>query len=413
VINVMLVSKQEAALKTLRQFLGADSELELIAEASGGDSALEAVELNEPDILVINAGGTESDSVAFAERILLRKPRVFVILLQQEITIDNLRAANAAGCHNVIPFPSDAKAFCDYIHRVYHSESSRIEALDTNERVTWASKVLTVYGAKGGLGKTTITVNLAMKLAEYHKKVVIVDLDLQFGDVHIFMDMEPKDTIAELMQDLNNPNMESVRQYLTVHPSGVHVLCAPKSPEYADMISADRVQSLLALLRANYDYVIVDTGANLTDTTVSALEAATTILFVSGLDVSILKNSKVALNVLEGLGLKKKVRTVINRAVEINSITIGDLQRIIDAPILARIPSDYMVAVAALNQGHPFVQAMPKTKLSVAISDMTDIIVTGAPGIDLQKLPAKERRALAKKNKAMEKAQKKAQRKKR
>jgi len=407
VIEIMLVSKQDAVLRTLRQHLSLDSELELIAEAPGGDAALEAVEISEPNLLILNYGNADSDTINLAERILTRKPRTFVVLLLQDMTLDSLQSANAAGCHNVIPFPADGKEFCSYLRRIYHAENSRIEALDTHERVTWASKVLTVFGAKGGLGKTTIAVNLAIKLAEQNKKVCIVDLDLQFGDVHIFMDMEPKDTIAELIQDLSAPAMETVYPYLTIHPSGVHVLAAPKSPEYAEMISGDRVQSLLGVLRANYDYVIVDTGSNFSDATISALEASTTILFLTGLDVSILKNSKVALNVLETLGLKKKVRTVINRAVELNTITIADVQRIIDAPIIARIPSDYMVAVAALNQGHPFVQAMPKSRLAAAITDLAGSIVAGTTGLDLQKLPKKERRALAKKEKALDKKKKK------
>ena len=392
-IHIMLVSRQEPVLKTLRQFIGTDGEMSVAAEAAGGDAALEKVENISPDILILNSGGQDADAVSLAERIIMRKPRTFVIMLVEEVTVEALQNANAAGCHNVIRFPDDAKELCNYIRRVYHAENGRIDALDGKEHVTWASKVLTVFGAKGGLGKTTIAANLAIKLAEGNKKVALVDLDLQFGDVSIFLDLDTKETVADMMQDLPSFTIDSVRSYMNVHPSGVNILCAPKSPEYADLVSADRVQQLIALLRANYDYVIIDTGSNFSDTTLSALEASTTILFVTGLDVSILKNSKLAMNILDSLGLKKKVRVIINRAVEINSITIDYVQRIVDAPILMRIPSDYMVAVAALNQGQPFVQAMPKSKLSLAVSDVARIIVQGAEGYDLQQLSAKERRA--------------------
>jgi len=402
-IDVMTVSKDEQVVRTLRQFLTLDGDLDLVSESAGGDDALQQVEIISPDILLLHAGGADLDAAGMAERIIARKPRTFVIMILQEMTVEALQAATAAGCHNVIPFPADGKEFCSYLHRVYNSEHGRIEALDSNESVTWASKVLTVYGAKGGLGKTTIAVNLAIKLAEMNKKVAIVDLDLLFGDVHIFMDIEPKDTIAELVQELNRPSIDAVRSYMTKHPSGVHVLSAPKSPEYADAINGDQVQALLNLLRANYDYVIVDTGSNFSDATLGAMDASTTILFVTGLDVSILKNSKVSLNVLDTLGYKKKVNTIINRAVEINTITLADVERIIDAPIIARIPSDYMVAVAALNQGQPFVQTMPKSKLSLGITDLVAKIVSGTNSIDLQKLPKKDRRALKKQSKTKEK----------
>lgn len=407
-IGIILVSKQANVLRTLGQFLGTDPELEILSEVSGSDEALEKVDLFSPNILLVNAGGSDTDAVTLAERVIQRKPRTFVILLMQHMDLESYQLASAAGCHNIAPFPESAKELCGFVHRVFNTESDRITALDTNERATWSSKVITVYGAKGGLGKTTIAVNLALKLAEQKKKVAILDLDLLFGDVHIFMDVEPKETISDLMQEAFSNSIDSVRAFMTVHPSGVHILCAPKTPEYAETVSGDRIQSLLALLRSYYDYVIIDTAVNFSDPTLAALEASTTILFVTGLDVSVLKNSKVAMSILESLGQKKKVRVIINRAVEINSITIADVQRIVDAPILSRIPSDYMVAVAALNQGQPFVQSAPKAKLSLAIGDIAEKILTGTDHFDMQKLPARERRALMRRYKTREKAEKKA-----
>ena len=397
----MTVSKQEKVRDVLRDYLGSDSELEIVAEEKGGDAALEKVENISPDILLINS--EDSDAFSLAERVIQRKPRTFVILIAEQFTVDVLKNANAVGCHNVIAFPETAKALCDDVHRVYNAENGRIAALDGNQRVVWTSKVITVFSAKGGIGKTTIATNLAIKLAEKNKKVVVLDLDLQFGDVHIFMDAEPKETIADLVQDMDQATIDSVRSYMTVHPSGVNIIAAPKSPEYAEMISGDRMQTLLGLLRSYYDYVIIDTATNFSDVTIAALEASTLILFVTGLDVSILKNSKTALSVLESLGQKKKVRTVINRAIEINSISTADVQRIVDAPILARIPSDYMMAVAALNRGQPFVQSAPKAKLSLAIADIAEKIESGKDNFDIQQLTPKERRALLKKYRTKEK----------
>lgn len=406
-INIMIVSRQEAAVSALRHFISEDPDLEVSADARGGESALEKVETIAPDELIIWADENDPDAINLAERIILRKPRTFVILLVPELSIDIYTAAANAGCHNVFPYPEEGKELIDLIHRVYNTESGRLSALTTNQRVTWSSRVLTVFGAKGGLGKTTIAVNLAMKLAALKKKVAIVDLDLQFGDVHIFMDVDPKDTISDLMQDMANPTIDTVRSYMTVHPSGVHLLCAPKSPEYADLVSAEKLQTVLGLLRSYYDFVIIDTAANFTDPIITALEASTTILFLTGLDVSILKNSKVAMSILDSLGQKKKVRAIINRAVEINSITIADVQRIVDAPILSRVPSDYMMAVAALNRGQPFVQSAPRSKLSLAVADMAEKLAEGKDNFDLQQLSPKERRALMRKYRTKDKAEKK------
>ena len=407
-ISIVLVSKQAGVCRTLRDYLSTDPQLDLLAELSNTDEALEKVDLLSPNILMIHTGESDTDAISLAERVIQRKPRTFVILLMQPLTLERTQAANAAGCHNIAPFPQNAKELCDFVHRVHNTENDRITALDTNERATWSSKIITVYGAKGGLGKTTIATNLAVMLAKQKKKVAILDLDLLFGDVHVFMDLEPKETIADLMQERACNSIDAVRAFMTVHSSGIHILCAPKTPEYAETVSGDRVQSLLALLRSYYDYIIIDTAVNFSDPVLAALEASTTILFLTGLDVSILKNSKTALSILESLGQKKKVRVIINRAVEINSITVSDVQRIVDAPILARIPSDYLVAVAALNQGQPFAQNAPKAKLSLAISDIAEKIITGNDQFDIQKLSPRERRALMRRYKTKDKAEKKA-----
>ena len=407
-ISIILVSKQSGLNRTLRTFLETDPELELESELSGADEALEKVDLLCPNILLIHAGDSDQDAISLAERVIQRKPRTFVILLMENVTLERMQMANAAGCHNIAPVPQEAKELCNLIHRVHNTENDRITALDSNERATWSSKILTVYGAKGGLGKTTIATNLALMMAKQKKKVCLIDLDLLFGDVHVFLDIEPKETISDLMLEHSSTSIDAVRAFMTVHPSGIHILCAPKTPEYAETVSGDRIQSLLALLRSYYDYIIIDTGVNFSDPTLAALEASTAILFLTGLDVSILKNSKLAMSILESLGQKKKVRVIINRAVEINSITVSDVQRIIDAPILARIPSDYLVAVAALNQGQPFVQCSPKSKLTLAIRDITEKILTGNDQFDIQKLSPRERRALMKRYKTKEKAEKKS-----
>lgn len=407
-ISIILVSKQSGLNRTLRTFLETDPELELESELSGADEALEKVDLLCPNILLIHAGDSDQDAISLAERVIQRKPRTFVILLMENVTLERMQMANAAGCHNIAPIPQEAKELCNLIHRVHNTENDRITALDSNERATWSSKILTVYGAKGGLGKTTIATNLALMMAKQKKKVCLIDLDLLFGDVHVFLDIEPKETISDLMLEHSSTSIDAVRAFMTVHPSGIHILCAPKTPEYAETVSGDRIQSLLALLRSYYDYIIIDTGVNFSDPTLAALEASTTILFLTGLDVSILKNSKLAMSILESLGQKKKVRVIINRAVEINSITVSDVQRIIDAPILARIPSDYLVAVAALNQGQPFVQCSPKSKLTLAIRDIAEKILTGNDQFDIQKLSPRERRALMKRYKTKEKAEKKS-----
>ena len=381
-IKVLLISKMERNIEALRSKIE-DEEIIIIGDSVGGAQALDKIENTSPDIIIMTLGAGDTDVLNLAERIILHRPKTFVILVADSLDVEIMQEAVKVGCHNLIEFPSTSKEFSEYIKSVYHNESIRIKSLSNKDTLVWASRVITVFGAKGGLGKSTIAANLAVKLAEKRKKVALVDLDLQFGDLNIFLDLEPKDTIVELVQDVVTPNIDSVRSYMSVHSSGVHVLCAPRSPEYAELVSADKVQSLLSLLRTYYDYVIVDTSPSFTDVTITAIESSSMLFFVTGLDISILRNSKLSVSLLESLQQTDKIKLIVNRAVDMNSITINDVQKIIGYPIWAKLPSDYKVAVNALNRGVPFVTGAPNSKLSASISGLTEILIKGSADYDL------------------------------
>ena len=388
-INVLLISKYESNLSAMRRMID-DEEIAILGESSGGNKALDKIENTSPDIVIMMLGAEDPDVLSLTERIILHRPRTHVVLVAEDLDMDILQSAIKVGAHNVTEFPATPKDFAEYIKSVFNNENTRINSLNAKQNISWMSRVVTVFGAKGGLGKTTIAANLAVKLASLHKKVALVDLDLQFGDAHIFLDIEPLDTIAELVQQVSTPTIDTVRSYMSVHSSGVHVLCAPKSPEYAELVSADKVQALLSLLRTYYDYVIIDTSPAFNDVTITALESSSTILFVTGLDISILKNSKLSLTLLESLQQKDKVKLIINRAVDISSITVHDVQKIIGCPIWAKIPSDYKVAVTALNRGVPFVVSAPASKLSQSISEVSKILLSDNLEYDIQSAGKKE-----------------------
>ncbi|HCP15614.1 MAG TPA: hypothetical protein DIT32_07665, partial [Peptococcaceae bacterium] len=275
-INVMLISKYESNLSAMRRMID-DEEIAILGESSGGNKALDKIENTSPDIVIMMLGAEDPDVLSLTERIILHRPRTHVILVAEDLDMDILQSAIKVGAHNVTEFPATPKEFAEYIKSVFNNENTRINSLNAKQNISWMSRVVTVFGAKGGLGKTTIAANLAVKLASLHKKVALVDLDLQFGDAHIFLDIEPMDTIAELVQQVSTPTIDTVRSYMSVHSSGVHVLCAPKSPEYAELVSADKVQALLSLLRTYYDYVIIDTSPAFNDVTITSLESSSTI----------------------------------------------------------------------------------------------------------------------------------------
>lgn len=384
-IKVLLVSKLEKNMAVLRNQLQ-DEDFVVMAESESGASALEYVENQEPDMVVISMTEGDLDALNLAERIITYRPKCFVVLVAEEMNMEVMQSAMRIGAHNVTALSDNGKEFCDYLRGVYNSETLRIRSLSEHQNMAWSSQVITVFSAKGGCGKTSLAVNTAVALAEKGKKVAIIDLDLQFGDVPTFMDLEPRDTIAELMQETYSATIDTIRSYMMTHSSGVHVLCAPKSPEYAEMISAERVQSLLSMIRSYYDYVIVDTASALNDVTVSAIELSNQVFFLTGLDISSLKNARLAMNLLESLQQKEKLSVIITRADDSNMITLDDVEQVLHAPVYMTVPTEYNVAVNALNKGVPFVTGAANSKLSSAVAELVKPLLGGAaPVVDNKK----------------------------
>ncbi len=377
-IKVLLVSKVDSHLSVLRQQLQ-DEEIAILGESDGGTDTLELVENLDPEMVVFSMAEDDQDTLNLAERILTYRPRCFVVLVTEQLSMQAMRSAMAIGAHNVTALTEEPKDLVDYVKGVYHNESLRLRAMSNHQDVAWSSQVFTVFSAKGGQGKTTMAVNLAAALADKGKKVAIVDLDLQFGDVPTYMDIEPRETMVELLQDNYTLTIDTIRSYMVMHSSGVHVLCAPKSPEYSEMISAKRIQNLLSTMRSYYDFVILDTASVFNDVTLTAIEASNKVFLLTAMDLASLKNARLAMNLFESLQQKEKVAVIINRYDDSSSIKLEDVEQVLHETVTTMLPTDQSAALNALNKGLPFVTSAPSSKLSAAVLELVDGILSGDP----------------------------------
>lgn len=374
-IKALIISKIDEKREFLKEMLD-QSEIQIIGESRGGVSALDKIENVNPNLVIMTYDKFDTDVINIAERIYSTKPNTVVVFIVDELSVANLQKSMEAGVRNVNIFPEDKTDFVSWLTTAYNTDKVHLMNNTDNKNIGLLSQIVTVFGAKGGIGKTTIAVNLAAKLASQNYKVALLDFDLQFGDVGVFLNLDVKDTLAELLQEKSKFDIDSVRSYMNIHSSGVHVLAAPKSPEYAESINANQIEKLLNVLRAYYDYVILDTPATFNDITMTAIEGSASVIFVTGLDISILRNSKISMNLLESLQQKDKVKVVINREVDGN-ITQKDVEKIIGKNVWATIPSDYSVAVNSLNKGIPFVVSSPKNKMSTAFNLITNKLTNG------------------------------------
>ncbi|WP_064092018.1 AAA family ATPase [Rossellomorea aquimaris] len=233
-------------------------------------------------------------------------------------------------------------------------------------------EMIAVCSAKGGVGRTVLTVNLAISLFKKNIGVSILDGDLQFGDIGLAMDLQSTFTIKDVMEEIAQLDEHTLISYLCKHDSGVRVLPAPDRPEFAELVTKEAIQKVIDLLLQEFSYLVVDTGVGLGEQTIELLEKADQILVVTNLEMATLKNTKLMLETLELLGIRDKVQIVINRSTMESVIGASDVPDIlgIEDPIF--IPNDFGVASQSLNVGIPFVINQGKTEIAKSIFKMAE-----------------------------------------
>lgn len=250
-------------------------------------------------------------------------------------------------------------------------------------------KMIAVCSAKGGIGRTILSVNLAVSLSKRNQSVAVLDGDFQFGDVSLAMDLQHTFTIKEAMDGFGSLDEHRLEEYLSVHGSGVRVLPAPERPEYADLLTKEAVSKMVDFLLMKHDFVVCDTGAGLNEQTLNLIEKADDILVVATLEMAAMKNTKLLLETLDILGLRDKVRVVLNRANMESVIKAEDGARILgeEAPIY--IPNDFQTCSRSLNMGSPFVIGNSKSEIAKAVFKMAELIASNQAGDGIGKKKAK------------------------
>jgi len=246
--------------------------------------------------------------------------------------------------------------------------------------------MICVLGPKGGTGKTVTTSNLASALALADKRVAVVDLDLQFGDVALCMGVRPETTIHDLASSPGSVDAEKLEAYLVPHESGARVLVAPTRPDHAASITVDFLRDIYGLLRATNDFVVVDTSPGFTPEVISAIDAASDICMLSMLDTLSLKNTRLGLETLDLMGYDSgRTVLVLNRADSRVGISDDDVERIVGRKPEVRIPSDVEVT-RSVNDGRPIVLSRPKAEAAQSFRRLADVFLARvgvAPPIDV------------------------------
>ncbi|WP_380168604.1 CpaE family protein [Jannaschia sp. R86511] len=355
-----------------------------------------------PRTVVLGPTVALTDAVALAAQLRVTRPEVGVVLQRGSVDTAVLAEALRAGVREVVP-AEDAGALVEAVRRSDDVGAALARRPDAPGHGGGPGRVVTVFSAKGGCGKTTISTNLGAALADGgRRRVVVVDLDLAFGDVAIALQLFPVRTIADAMpMGAEDLDLAALSTLLTPHSPGLTTLVAPVEPGAADGIPASLVTRILELLRESFDFVIVDTPPAFDDQVLAAFDLSDSIVLLATLDIPALKNLKLTLETLELLSYpRERWRIVLNRSDSKVGLSISEVEKTLRTAITAQVPSSRDVP-ASVNRGVPIVLDDPKHPVSLAIKQFAENdLAAGTPSAPAEPVRGDRRGFLRRRHRA-------------
>ena len=320
-------------------------------------------ESTPPNVVVLDASVEPEAGLELAARFDAQCPAISVILVT-ESAAEVSRAAMQAGVRDILHPAADIADIRQVLDRAFSAAVERAAALDrakgaqpADDASAKTGRVITIVSPKGGVGKTTVATNLAVGLARtVPNSTVLVDLDVQFGDVASALDLEPEYWLPDAVHGPASRDPMVLKTFLTRHQTGLYVICGPRTPADAEGISGQDVSRLLQMLASEFAYVVVDTAPGLSDHTLAALDRTTDLVLLTSMDVPGIRGLRKELDTLTQLGLAPNSRHVVLNFIDTRAgLSIADVEATIGTRIDERLPRSKAI-VASVNQGLPLLQ---------------------------------------------------------
>jgi len=377
-IRVLIVDDIPETRENLRKLLFFESDIEVVGAATSGEEGITMSGELKPDIVLMDINMPGVDGITASEAITQQVPFTQIIMMSVQGEADYLRRSMLAGAREFLIKPFSSDELITSIRRVHELGASRREAMPATappspkleERPPEElGKIIAVFSPKGGVGCSTVAINLAIALHRVDKKpVALVDGSLQFGDVAVLLNLQANRSLADLAPHVDELDHDLLNHVVLDHESGIGALLAPPRPEMADMIAPGVLNTILDELRNLYAYIVVDTPNTLADVTLTVLDTADLVVLITTPDIPSIKNAKLFFEVTEALEYPPaKTILILNKANRSANIRAEDIQASIKHPVVVQIPLDERTATAAANQGVPFMISAQSTPLAQAM----------------------------------------------
>jgi pilus assembly protein CpaE len=347
-------------------------QLEALVRKGPGFGVMEAAQGQWPDLLIMELGAAPEENFARIEEFLNagRVKEIFVCAAGADPAL--LMRAMRAGVKEFFPLPLDEVE----VRRALERFKERTQKIAVVPQAPRQGKVISVGGSKGGVGTTTVAVNLAVACAESERapSVALLDMNTLFGEIPLFLEISPKFHWGEITRNINRLDDTFLMNVLTRHGSGVHVLPSPAYLNGHHAPTPDIMQRLLEVMRRVFDVVVIDAGQSMSDASLKGLQLSDQVLLVSILSLPCLSNTSKLLRSYADLGYVKKERlkVILNRYMKKSEISLADAEEGIGQPVFWTIPNDYKTSMTAINNGRPLSQVAPRSEIARSFSELTE-----------------------------------------
>jgi pilus assembly protein CpaE len=387
-IRVLIVDDIAETRENIRKLLQFDSEFEVAGAARSGREAIELSKELKPDVVLMDINMPDMDGITATEMIRRNNSFSQIVILSVQGDPNYMRRAMLAGARDFLTKPPVVDELTAAIRRAGKMARDEKQKGSTTSQgggsgasplasaAVSYGKVILVYSPKGGTGSTTVAINLGMTLQSEETPVALVDGNLEFGDLAVFLNLQGKLNIVDLASRADELDPEIVEEVMiNHHASGVKILSCPQRPEYAESVNGEQFGKVLDYLRRLYSYIVIDAASSLTDVTLAALDTADVILLITTQDIPSIKNARLFLDLVDVLKIsRRRVVFIMNKFDKRIGITADKISESFKQDIVAVLPSDERVVIPSVNRGVPFMLGDRSKPIARSFLSLTETI---------------------------------------